>query len=275
MATANPAPEPDPEGRFAGVGRLYGRPAAGRFRAAHVLVIGLGGVGSWTVEALARSGVGRLTLVDFDDVCVTNVNRQLHALDGTIGRPKVEVMAERVSRIAPDCVVRAWSRFFTPDTAPELLVPDPPYDVVVDAIDTVRDKAFLLATCRLRDLPVVACGGAGGKRDPTRIRVADLAHVTHDRLLKQVRKVLRRDHGWPRGESEPCGIAAVYSAEPAVYPWSDGSVCAETEPGTELRSGCDAGLGTATHVTGTFGFAAAAEVLRHLAATVPPPSVSP
>jgi len=276
MATANPDPAVEPDGRFGGIARLYGLRAAERFQAAHVLVVGIGGVGSWAVEALARSGIGRLTLVDFDDVCVTNVNRQLHALDGTIGLPKVAVMAERVSRIAPACDVRPVAGFFTPETAQARLAADPPYDAVIDAIDTVRDKALLLAACRLRGLPVVACGGAGGKQDPTRIRIADLAHATHDRLLKQVRKILRRDHGWPRGEAEPCGITAVFSTEPAVFPWSDGCVRTESEPDSELRLSCDAGLGTATHVTGTFGFAAAAAILRQLADPVssdpPPPS---
>lgn len=256
----------DDLGRFGGIGRLYGLPAWERIHAASVMVIGIGGVGSWTVEALARSGVGRLVLVDFDEVCVTNVNRQLHALEGTIGRSKTAVMAERVLAISPRCSVVAVERFFTPASAEEILTMGG--DVVVDAIDTVRDKALLLHACHRAGIPVITCGGAGGKRDPTKVRVADLAHTTHDALLKQVRKVLRREHGWPEGEPDrpghAFGIPAVFAMEHSVYPQSDGTVCSEVEPGEPLRLNCDAGLGTVTHMTGTIGFVAAAEAIRRM-----------
>jgi len=252
----------DEQSRFGGIGRLYGLEAWERIRASAVMVIGIGGVGSWAAEALARTGVGRLILVDFDEICVTNVNRQIHALDGTIGSSKVSVMADRVAAISPGCEVIREERFFTPATVDEIL--GLPCDVVIDAIDTVRDKALLLAECHRRGLRVVTCGGAGGKRDPTKVRVADLASTSHDALLKQVRKVLRRDHGWAVGEGDAFGIPAVYSAEPSVYPQSDGTVCVESEPGSHHRLNCDAGLGSATHVTGTFGFAAAAEVVQIL-----------
>ncbi len=232
------------------------------------MVIGVGGVGSWTVEALARTGVGRLVLVDFDEVCVTNVNRQLHALNGNIGRSKTGVMAERVAAIAPHCAVTAVERFFTSASAEDILSMG--CDVVVDAIDTVRDKALLLHECHRRGQAVITCGGAGGKSDPTKIRVADLAHTTHDALLKQVRKVLRREHGWAAGDLEgqgqghPFGVPAVFAAEHSVYPQSDGTVCAEVELGSQLRLNCDAGLGTVTHMTGTFGFVAASEAIRRI-----------
>jgi tRNA A37 threonylcarbamoyladenosine dehydratase len=254
------------QSRFGGIARLYGLDAWERIRAARVMVVGIGGVGSWAVEALARTGIGHLILVDFDEVCVTNVNRQIHALDGTVGQSKVNVMADRVGAISPECTVVREERFFTSASAQEILSLE--CDVVIDAIDTVRDKALLLAECHRRGLNVVTCGGAGGKRDPSKIRVADLGHTTHDALLKQVRKVLRREHGWPGGDTESdgdghsFGIHAVFAAEHSVFPQSDGTVCAEVEPGSQLRLNCDAGLGTATHVTGTFGFVAASEAIR-------------
>lgn len=251
-------------GRFGGVARLYGAAAAARLARAHVLVVGLGGVGSWTVEALARSGVGRLTLVDLDDVCESNVNRQLHALEGTIGRGKAAVLAERVRAIHPGCEVRAAAAFFTEATAERLLTPAP--DAVVDAIDVVRNKALLLAQCRARGLRAVTCGGAAGRRDPTRLRTADLAEATHDRLLGEVRRVLRREHAL---QDAPAllGLRAVFSTEPPIFPQPDGSVCTTrraAQAAGALRPGCDAGYGTAAFVTGAFGLAAAAETVRLL-----------
>ena len=194
----------DFEFRFGGIARLYGTAALTRFRAAHVMVVGIGGVGSWAVEALARSGLGRLTLVDLDDVCVSNINRQLHALDTTVGQPKVQIMAERVRAISPEARVDARVEFFTADTASRLLgleagssSEDRP-DFVVDAIDSMANKVRLIALCHGAGIPLVVCGGAGGRRDPTAVRVADLAAVTHDRLLSEVRKRLRREHGFSR-----------------------------------------------------------------------------
>jgi len=157
--------------RFAGVGRLFGRAGLERLQAAHVCVIGVGGVGSWTVEALARSGIGALTLVDLDDVCVTNVNRQLPALDGQIGRPKAIVLAERVRLINPECAVHAALEFYTPGSSARLLAG--PFDFVVDAIDRMSLKALLIAACRERGLPVITAGSAGGRRDAARIRIGD------------------------------------------------------------------------------------------------------
>jgi len=230
--------------------------------AAHVCVIGIGGVGSWTVEALARSGIGKLTLIDLDDICITNVNRQLHAIDGQVGKFKVDAMADRATRIHPGCEVIARREFFTAQNAAEIL--DPGYDFVVDAIDSVPQKALLVAECRSRQVPIVTCGGAGGKSSVAAIQVNDLAFATNDRLLKMVRKTLRREHEFPRDETVAFGVRAVYSTENAVYPWSDGKVCGVPEPGSELRLNCDAGLGTASFVTGSFGFAAAGEVLNGL-----------
>lgn len=258
--------------RFGGIARLYGRDALARFRASHAMVIGIGGVGSWVVEALARTGVGRLTLVDLDEVCVSNVNRQLPAMDGSLGRAKAEVMAERVRGIAPGARVDVRLEFFTPDSAARLLGLEPVSasdrpDVVVDAIDSVANKTLLIALCRKNGLPLVVCGGAGGRRDPTRVRVVDLSRVTHDRLASEVRKRLRREHGFPRDDRK-FRVDCVCSDEPPVFPSRDGGVCATraaAEPGESMRLNCDWGFGSATFVTGAFGFAAAARAVSLLA----------
>ena len=257
--------------RFGGIARLYGASALARFRASHVMVVGIGGVGSWVVEALARSGVGRLSLVDLDEVCVSNINRQLHALDSTVGRPKAEVMAERVKGISPEARVEARVEFFTAETAPRLLglaagaVEGHRPDVVVDAIDAMANKVRLIALCHGAGIPLVVCGGAGGRRDPAAVRVSDLAAVTHDRLLSEVRKRLRREHGFSR-TARRLRIECVHSAESPVFPDPEGDVCATraADDGSPLRLHCDSGLGSATQVTGTFGFVAASRVLTRL-----------
>lgn len=253
--------------RFGGVGRLFGRAGLDRLRAAHVCVIGVGGVGSWAVEGLARSGVGALTLIDLDDVCVTNVNRQLPALDGTIGRPKVEVLTERVRAINPECRVTAIAEFFSEGTAEHLLHPN--FNYVVDAIDNMTNKARLIAGCRDRGLPCLTVGGAGGRCDMARIRVGDLGEAENDLLLRQVRKKLRRDFGFSPGEQRGrmnFNVRCVWSGERPVFPWADGTCALTPEPGSELKLDCESGFGTAVFVTGAFGLAAAGEIVRKLAA---------
>ncbi len=252
----------DHEVRFGGLGRLLGREALERLRGAHACVVGVGGVGSWTAEALARGGVGAITLIDLDEVCVSNVNRQLHALDGQIGRPKVAVLAERIRAINPACRAEAVQEFFTAGNAERLLAPAERYAVVVDAIDSVGHKARLLAACVARGLPVVTTGGAGGKRDGTRLRLGDLGESGGDDLLRQVRKTLRKEHGFPGGEGHRYGIRAVWSTEAPVYPWADGTCAAAPEPGSSTRLDCAAGLGAAAWVTAAFGFGAAQEAVR-------------
>ena len=182
--------------RFGGIRRLYSREGLERLARAHVCVVGIGGVGSWAVEALARSGIGRLTLVDMDDVCVSNVNRQIHALDGEFKRGKVDVMADRARSINPECEARCIREFLVASNATRLL--DQGYNYVFDAIDSPREKCVMIACCRERGIPIITAGGAGGRRDPTRVRVADLARSEGDRLLQSVRKTLRSDHGFPR-----------------------------------------------------------------------------
>ena len=253
----------DFETRFGGIARLYGGSGLEKLRAANVCVIGIGGVGTWSAEALARSGIGALTLVDLDEVCTSNINRQLHALTETVGRAKVEVMADRIRAINPDCRVVIEQQFFNAETADRLLAPK--FDFVLDAIDSVTNKVLLLAGCRQRNLPVVACGGAGGRRDGTQVRVADLAKVSHDRLLAEVRKKLRKEFQFP-ADGKAMGVECVFSAELPVFAQPDGSVCenrAASPDGTRLN--CNGGLGSATFVTGAFGFAAAGIVVRRIA----------
>lgn len=252
--------------RFGGVGRLVGREGLERLAAAHVAVVGLGGVGSWTVEGLARSGIGALTLVDLDDVCITNVNRQLPAIEGQIGRPKVVVLAERVHAINPGCRVTAVTEFFTAASADRLLAG--PFDYVVDAIDGVPAKAFLIADAKRRGWPVLTVGGAGGRADSAQVRTGDLGESSADSLLRLVRKTLRREHGFAPGEQRGrmhFGVRAVWSEEKQVFPWSNGTCSTEREPGTNLRLDCSSGFGTAVFVTGAFGLAAAGEVVRAIA----------
>lgn len=253
--------------RFSGVARLYGRAVLARFRSAHLAVIGIGGVGSWAAEALARTGIGELTLVDLDEVCLTNVNRQIHATDATVGRSKVRVMGDRIAAINPECRVHVRDCFFSERTAGEILSPAPrALDAVIDAIDVVRPKCLLLAECRTRGLPVVTCGAAGGRIDASMIRVADLSRTHNDALLLQVRKNLRNNHGFPSGDKrKKFGIPAVFSPEGAVYPRPDGGV--STERPKDLPDGlrCDSGYGAATHLTAAFGLFATSEVLKLIA----------
>jgi tRNA threonylcarbamoyladenosine dehydratase len=247
--------------RFGGVGRLYGKEGLNRIQQAHVCVVGLGGVGSWAVEALARSGIGALTLVDLDDVCISNVNRQLHALDGELGRPKVEVMARRVRAINPDCAVHPMQAFFLKSNADQILRTR--FDYVLDAFDSPSRKCVLIALCRERGIPVITCGAAAGRRDPTAVEVTDLAFSSHDRLLEEVRGKLRSRHGFPRGKN-PFGVECVLSREPVIYPGADGMVCAAPGEEQDLRLDCNTGFGTASFVTGTFGFVAAARIVQRI-----------
>ena len=263
--------------RFSGVGRLFGRAGLERLHAAHVCVVGVGGVGSWAVEALARSGVGALTLIDLDDVCVTNVNRQLPAIDGEIGRPKVDVLARRARLINPEIRVEAVAEFFTAATAERLLGASAGqrFDYVIDAIDSMSNKALLIAECTRRGLRCVTVGGAGGKRDASAIRTGDLGESMSDDLLRLVRKKLRRDHGFARGAGHRYGVRCVYSIEKPVFPRADGTCAAAPEPPPGVGAGgkprrrlkldCESGFGTAVFVTAAFGLAAAGEAARLIA----------
>lgn len=258
---------PDFSERFGGVARLYGEAGLAALGQARVCVVGVGGVGSWVVEALARSGVGALTLVDLDEVCVTNVNRQLPALDGGFGKFKVEELAKRLALISPACRVETRTEFFNEKSCDSILSGG--LEFVVDAIDNVRNKVLLIAECRRRGIPVITSGAAGGRLDGTRVQVTDLAKSVQDPLLSKVRASLRKEHGFPRA-GKRMGVPCVFSPETPVYPKSDGTVCSSrAEAGDQegsMKLNCEWGFGAATHVTGAFGFAAAGEVVRQLAA---------
>ena len=259
----------DYDHRFGGIGRLYGTDALERLRRARVCVVGIGGVGSWSAESLARTGVGHLGLVDLDEVCVTNVNRQIHALDGAVGRSKVAVMGERIRAINPQCEVLCMERFFSAGSADALL--SQPWDVIVDAIDSLGSKCLLLAECQRLGIPVVTTGGAGGKQDPARVGVADISRVQGDRLIRKLRTQLRREYSFPRS-GRNFGIDCVYSPEPQTFPDTHGGICSRPVADASLRLDCGSGFGTASFVTGTFGFMAAARVIHILlesAATTP------
>lgn len=250
----------DRERRFGGIARLYGETGAERLRQAHACIVGIGGVGSWSAEALARSGVGRLTLIDLDMVAESNTNRQIHALDDIYGKAKVDAMAERISAINPDCRVERIEEFVTPDNLEAMLGSD--FSIVIDAIDQVRAKAAMIAFCRRRKLPIVVAGAAGGQIDPTQVRIADLTQTVQDPLLAKVRSTLRREYGFPRDSKKKFGVAAVYSTEPLRYPTADASCDVERSP---AGLNC-AGFGSSVCVTSVFGMAAAAEAIRNLTA---------
>lgn len=248
----------DIERRFGGVSRLYGAAGTAALRAAHVAVVGIGGVGSWAAEALARSGVGKLTLIDLDMVAESNTNRQIHALGDAYGKAKVDAMAERIRAINPDCRVTTIEDFVTADNVVALLPGT--LQAVVDAIDQVRVKAAMIAHCHRLNLPLVTAGAAGGQIDPTRITCDDLARTTQDPLLAKVRSLLRRDYGFPRDPKKKFGIPAVYSTEPLRYP-DPGTHC-DTNVGPQGLS-C-AGFGSSVCVTAPMGFAAAAQIINRL-----------
>lgn len=242
----------DLERRFGGVARLYGDAAATRLRAAHAVVIGLGGVGSWAAEALARCGLGRLTLIDLDHVALSNTNRQIQALGDEYGKAKVTVMAERIRAIHPAVRVDTVEEFIDAGNVAALL---PAADVVLDCIDQVVAKAALVVHCRAQRLPLVCCGAGGGRLDPTRLRRGDLARIEGDPLLAKLRHRLRREHGYPRidarGRVPAFGVTAVYSDEPVRRP----SVC----EGDAFAGGLAcAGYGSNVMVTASLGMAAAA-----------------
>lgn len=254
----------DLERRFGGIARLYGNARAQRIRAARVCVIGIGGVGSWSAEALARCGVGQITLIDLDHVAESNVNRQIHALEPDFGRAKVDAMRSRIAAINPACEVRCVEEFIDEDNPAQLLAPG--HDVVIDAIDNVRAKAALAAHCRCGKLPLVMCGAAGGRLDPTRVAVDDLARTSGDALLAKVRARLRRDYGFTREAKKKFGIVAVFSNEPVVMPRLAACDIDAAHPAAGAPQGLNcAGYGSSVCVTSAFGMIAAAQALRAIA----------
>ncbi|CAH0242372.1 tRNA threonylcarbamoyladenosine dehydratase [Massilia sp. Bi118] len=253
--------EVDFERRFGGIARLYGERALERFRKAHVCVIGVGGVGSWIVEALARSAIGKLTLIDLDNVAESNINRQIQALSTTIGMPKIEALKQRIALINPYCEVELIEEFIDLDNIPQMVAPGK-YDYVFDAIDSVKAKAALIAHCRDHAIPLIVIGGAGGQLDPTKIEVRDLARTEQEPLLKKVRKILRAQYGFAKGEKHKYHIDAVFSMEPLRYPEA-GDAC-EIDANSITGLNC-AGFGSSMVVTATFGMVAAGHMLRKMA----------
>ena len=251
--------------RFAGIDRLYGQGAVERYSQCRVAVVGMGGVGSWVVEALARSGIGHVTLIDADDICVSNTNRQLPALEGQYGRNKAQAMADRCRAINPLIEVDVVPEFLVASNLEALL--DRNFDLVLDACDSFRTKVEMIAWCRRRKLPIIVSGSAGGRTDPTQIRLRDLSRTEHDALLALIRKKLRSEFNFPKNPDRYFSVQAVYSLENVKYPQADGSVCGvrpSLGPDAALKLDCGAGLGAATHIAGAFAFAMVAKALEVL-----------
>ena len=274
--------------RFGGVARLYGKAGLARFRSARVCVVGVGGVGSWVVEALARSAIGHITMIDLDNVAESNVNRQLHAMSDTLGMAKVSALAARIRLINPFCEVVEIEDFLTEDNV-DAMLGTAGFDYVIDAIDNVRAKSALIAWCRKQQLPLITIGSAGGQMDPTRIEIRDLARTEQEPLLAKVRKRLRSHYGFPRGDKSRFGIDAVFSTEPVRFPvmeetcaiGSDGDAEAAVADGgahalaTDAAAGASGvtglncgGFGSSVVVTASFGLAAAARALQRLSQPV-------
>ncbi|WP_459617136.1 tRNA threonylcarbamoyladenosine dehydratase [Bordetella sp. 2513F-2] len=265
----------DAERRFGGLARLYGPAAPARMYGAHVAVVGLGGVGSWTAEALARCGVGALTLIDMDHIAESNVNRQIHALTPTLGQAKVEAMAARIRDINPECVVTRVDEFVDPGNVGRLLAGH--YAAIVDCTDQAAAKIAMILHARDRKLPVLLCGGAGGKTDPLSLRAGDLSEAAHDALLSKLRNTLRREHGYPRASDAHgralkrvprMGVRALWFDQPAILPraWTQ-SAEADDDVGAAAAAPAPQGLscagyGSVVTVTAAMGLAAANEALR-------------
>jgi tRNA A37 threonylcarbamoyladenosine dehydratase len=258
--------------RFGGIARLYGKQGAIILQQAHFCVVGIGGVGSWAAEALARNGIGQITLIDLDDICVTNINRQIHALTNTIGESKVEIMSARIKQINPDCQVNSIEDFVTVDNLTELIAIK--YDYVIDAIDSVDIKTRLIAHCKRNKLPIITIGGAGGQVDPSKIAISDLSKTYQDPLLAKVKNQLRREFNFPRADitkasKRKFSIDAVFSTEQLRYPNDSGEVClAKPDTGdgnnSAMRLDCSGGFGATTHVTATFAFFAVGRAIDKL-----------
>ena len=258
--------------RFGGIARLYGQQGAKIIQNAHFCVIGIGGVGSWVAEALARNGVGQITLIDLDDICVTNINRQIHALSNTIGESKVEVMSARIKQINPNCQVNVIEDFVTVENLHDLLSQD--YDYVIDAIDSVDIKTRIIAHCKRNKLAIITIGGAGGQVDPSKIAISDLSKTYQDPLLAKVKNQLRREFNFPRADitkvsKRNFSIDAVFSTEQLRYPTELGGVCLAKPDVTDgnnsaMRLDCSGGFGATTHVTATFAFFAVGRAIDKL-----------
>jgi len=250
--------------RFGGVARLYGQSALANFQKSHVIIIGIGGVGSWVVEALARNAVGRLTLIDMDVVAESNINRQLPALSSTLGRNKIDVMEQRVKDINPDCKVSLIDDFITQDNIQELISSDTNY--VIDCIDNSRVKAALIAWCKRNKIKIITVGGAGGQTNPALIKISDLSKTAHDPLLAKTRKLLRQEYGFTSNVKRRFSVPCVYSSEHLKFSLLNGDISSEkpNDTGQSNDLSCAGGLGSSVMVTASFGFMAVAHVLEKI-----------
>ncbi len=251
--------------RFGGIYRLYGTTDTERISRAHIAIVGIGGVGSWVAEAIARTGVGTITLMDLDDLCITNTNRQIHAHDGNYGQMKTSAMTARLRQINPEVEIHELISFYKEKTADELFSLQP--DVIIDAIDSMKAKAHLIASCHQRGVPLVSCGGAGGRIDASQVQLADLARTHGDPLLSSLRKQLRRDYELPLYDKCPdIGIPCAFSPEKPRYPQCDGSVGERKQEGQVGGIGCASGFGSATHITACFGMMMSSAAIARLLA---------
>lgn len=250
------------EHRFGGIERLYGVQEAHRIQQASICIVGIGGVGCWIAEAAARCGIGAITLIDWDDICLTNSNRQIHAMNGTVGQSKVDVMAERIRLINPECKLTPVRDFFNQDNYEQMLAPG--FDYVFDAIDNVAAKCLLITECRKRKIPIIVSGGAGGRFDPMAIQTKDLSRSYNDPLLAKVRKKLRQEHRFPKNLKRKFHVPCVFSPELPKYPQGDGCVGTQKPQGKNMNLDCFSGFGTATFITGVFGFAMTAYAIKKI-----------
>ena len=244
------------EQRFGGIGRLYTPEGLAKLRQSHICVIGIGGVGSWAVEALARSGIGKITMIDMDDICVTNINRQIHALTSTVATLKTEAMKTRIAEINPECQVEIIDDFISPDNLADYL--NRGYDYVIDAIDSVKTKAALIAYCKRNKIRLITTGGAGGQTDPSQIQIADLSKTIQDPLASKVRSLLRKEYHFSQNPKRKFGIDCVFSTQPLIFP--------KMGEGCEISAtmNCANGFGAVTIVTATFAFFAVGRVIDKL-----------
>ncbi len=250
--------------RFGGIQRLYGKNKAELIAHLHICVIGIGGVGSWAAEALARSGIGEITLIDHDDIDVSNINRQIHALDNTLEQAKVVAMQERIKLINPECHCHIVDDLLTENNLSKYIHQDShtSFDYVIDAIDSVKHKSALIYFCKRNKIPIITTGGAGGLSDPTAIEITDLSKTYNDPLAAKVRSQLRYHYNFTRNPKRRFGIECVFSTEQQLYPQADGSVGQEKPSVKGVSLDCNSGYGSSSCVTSVFGFAAAARVIN-------------
>lgn len=259
----------DTKRRFGGVERLYGKSALANFKNAHIIVVGIGGVGSWAVEALARNAVGKLTLIDMDVIAESNINRQLPAMSSTLGRNKIDVMADRIREINPDCEIKLIDDFVSKDNLSELIGNgiDEKADYVIDCIDSSRVKAALIAWCKRHKIKIITLGGAGGQTDPSLIKISDLSKTAHDPLLSKTRKLLRQDYGFSSNIKRRFAIPCVFSPEHLKYATLSGEMSNHKPIGSsqENNLSCAGGIGSSVMVTASFAFIAVSYVLGKIA----------